>query len=193
VCLRDHEIETIYVNTQQICAATLSTASYSVSQVQPHAHLNCHSTCWHIPALWCTSNARQELLLEEASYEARFCRNTGLRQSPSLKKITCRHQLRSDCTRVLTLLRIPSRVNTAHYFISAIPAVRTCHTVASLLPKAPAGGFLPQPYGITLLDISTTHPRCATYVQQTAQLPGATAATTDRDKTRVTEGHALGG
>jgi hypothetical protein len=59
--------------------------------------------------------------------------------------------------------------------------------------RADVRAFLPQPYGITLLDISITHPRCATYIQQAAQQPGATAASRDRDKHRGIAGHALEG
>jgi hypothetical protein len=57
--------------------------------------------------------------------------------------------------------------------------------------RADVRAFLPPPNGISLLDISNTHPRCATCVHLAAQQPGATAARRDRDKYRGKEGHAL--
>jgi hypothetical protein len=65
--------------------------------------------------------------------------------------------------------------------------------IPTMRARADVRAFPPPPYGITLLDISHTHPRCATFVHLAAQQPGATAASRDRDKYRGIEGHALEG
>jgi hypothetical protein len=52
--------------------------------------------------------------------------------------------------------------------------------------QADVRAILLQPYGVTLLDITITYPRCATYIQQAGEAAAG-------DKYSEIEGHALGG
>jgi hypothetical protein len=59
--------------------------------------------------------------------------------------------------------------------------------------RADVRAFLPPPLGLTLLDVSVTHPRCSSYVHAAAASPGATAASRDQVKYNAMSGHALHG